>query len=475
LERVTTGIAGLDSILMGGLVPGSAVLVEGTPGAGKTTLGLQFIHHGATACDEPGLIVSFEEFSRQMIRDAASLGWDLQELIDAGKVRIIPTSPAVFKQEMASAGGAISEMARETGARRILIDSVSHFQRLGDNESEQREIFNSVVNMLRRHGFTSLLTKEVRMREGGSGLDEVSFEQYASDATMRLSNEAVDTTRRARFIEVVKARGQEFVPGKHLFDIGQGGLTVFPNVDYSDAPAGSANVSGRRLERVATGVPGLDEMLEGGLVRGFTTLVAGPAGVGKTAIGLQFLAQGASLGERGVYDSLRIPPAKLRGISESFGIGLPEPEAGLVDIRSWPTMAVNPYRVLEAVIDSVDRDGVRRVVIDSTREIEEAFNDDSRFAQYVNSLVNRFHQKGATCLLLGGPRTASEPAELATTAIAGIVDSTIGLCYVAAQGEIRQGLYILKSRGSGHSTDIRPYSISMGGLRVATRRVTVFD
>lgn len=472
MSRVATGVAGLDRILLGGFVPGSAVLVEGTPGAGKTNLGIQFIYHGITDFDEPGLIVTFEEFSSQMIRDAAALGWDLQALIDAGKLRIIPTSPAVFQQEMASAGGLISEMSREMGAKRILVDSVSHFQRLSATDSEGREIFNSLVNMLRRSGFTSLLTKEVRVRHADAALEEVSFEQYASDAALRLSYDYVDATRRARFVEVVKARGQGFVPGKHLFDIGKGGITVYPNLD----PTEVAHVPlERRLERIATGVPGLDEMLEGGLVRGFTTLVAGPAGVGKTAIGLQFLAEGAREGESGVYVSLRSRPEKVEQLTHSLGVELNLPGGAPVEVVYAHPGTVNPYRVLENLVRSAAERGVRRAVIDSTMEIADALNDDARFVQFVHDLVNRLHAQGVTTLLLGGASGAMEPSELASAPLAGIVDGIIGLCYVEARGVIRQGLYVLKSRGSGHSTDIRPYTISEGGLRVQTRRVTVYD
>jgi circadian clock protein KaiC len=475
-DRVSTGVAGLDRILHGGFVPGSAVLVEGTPGAGKTNLGLQFIYRGIKEAGEAGIIVTFEEFSRQMIRDAAALGWDLQSVIDEGKLRIIPTSPGVFQEEMVGSGGMIAEIARETRATRILVDSVSHFQRLADTESERREIFNTVVNMLRRHEFTAFLTQEVRYRSsGGAPTEEVSFEQYASDAALRLSYELVDDTRRMRFIEVAKARGQSFVPGKHVFDIGDGGLTVFPNCEEADMHGHDEPLAPPELKRLATGVPGLDEMLEGGLVRGFTTLVAGPAGVGKTVLGLQFLYGGANEGERGLYVSLRSRPSKLKQIAASLGIHEPGPEAATVDVVCWHPTVVNPYRLLENVLAAVDSSGVRRVVLDSAQEFEQAFHDDSRFAQFVQSMVSRFHAKGVTCLLLGGPPSGQDPSDLASTPIAGIVDAIVGMCYVSAQGEIRRGLYVLKSRGTGHATGIRPYSIAAGGIRISTRRVTVYD
>jgi circadian clock protein KaiC len=467
-----TGVEGLDRILLGGFVRGSSVLIEGTPGAGKTNLGLQFICKGILDQGEPGIVVTFEELSHQIIRDAASLGWDLASLIDAGKLKVIPTSPAVFQQEMAGGGGIISEIAREMGAQRILIDSVSHFARLSESATQAREVFNALVNMLRRNGFTSLLTKEVRVRAAEVAAEEVSFEQYASDSAIRLSYDFVDTTRRARYIEVVKARGQRFIPGKHLFDIAEGGVTVFPNFDL-DEPADETGSS--EPERISSGVPGLDEMLEGGLVRGFTWLVAGPAGLGKKAIGLQFLTEGARVGEPGLYVLLKGGASKLNMLAASLDVGLKQAKGATVEVKGFHPANVNPYRVLEAVIESSEARGVQRVVIDSTRELELAFSDDSLFEQFAYNLASRLYRQGVTTLLLAGAGGPTEPTELAGTVLAGIVDGILGLCYVPSRGEIRQGIYVLKSRGSGHSTDIRPYTISPGGLRVTTRRVTVYD
>jgi len=293
MERTELGVPGLDDILHGGVVTGNAILVEGTPGAGKTTLGLQFIHAGVTRFDEPGLIVTFEEFPSQMHRDAEQLGWNLRSLSDDNKLKIISTSPAVFRQETAGPDGLISQMAREIGAQRVFIDSISHFQRLTQDEAERREIFNSLVNMLKRAGFTAMFTKEAKLRTG----DEVSFEEYASDAAIRLTHEMEAGTLRTRYLEVVKARGQDFVPGKHSFVIGAGGVTVFPSTHAGpdDAPSAAG------MERISTAIVGLDEMLDGGFIKTWSVLVAGPAGTGKTILGLQVVAEGARRGEPALF------------------------------------------------------------------------------------------------------------------------------------------------------------------------------
>src|SRR5258708_31381030 len=155
IERITTGITGLDEMLRGGLLRGSAVLVEGAPGTGKSTLGMQFIHHGATQANEAGLILTFEMFPRQYYRDAANFGWDLRGLEDANKVRVIMTSPEVTRADLQAVSGQIETMAYKMEAKRILVDSLSHFERLTDEPVEFRQTVLDFINGLKRMRLTA--------------------------------------------------------------------------------------------------------------------------------------------------------------------------------------------------------------------------------------------------------------------------------------------------------------------------------
>src|SRR5512136_335722 len=139
-ERVMTGIVGLDEMLRGGLLPGTATLVEGAPGTGKSTLGMQFIYAGITQAQEPGVILTFEMFPRQYYRDAQSFGWDFRALEATGQLRIIMSSPEVSRADLRAVNGQIETMVHQIGARRIVIDSLSHFERLASNPVELREI-----------------------------------------------------------------------------------------------------------------------------------------------------------------------------------------------------------------------------------------------------------------------------------------------------------------------------------------------
>lgn len=226
MERVKTGIAGYDEMLGGGFLPQTANLVEGAPGTGKTTLGMQFVHTGIARFDEPGLILTFEEFPQQYYRDAAAFGWDFQALERAGKLRVVMTSPEVTYADLQSVGGRIETMAREIGARRILVDSLSHFERLAPDPRDLRSLVYSFVNALKREDLTAMLT-----RENTTLLGEVTADASGEDVAF-----LVDSYTLLRYVEiesamrkallVLKVRGSDHAKDIRQFEITSGGLEV---------------------------------------------------------------------------------------------------------------------------------------------------------------------------------------------------------------------------------------------------------
>ncbi|RPI99377.1 MAG: hypothetical protein EHM39_06625, partial [Chloroflexi bacterium] len=159
-HRVSTGIDGLDQMIRGGYLPHTANLVEGAPGTGKSTLGMQFIQHGITHCDEPGLILTFEEFPQQFYRDAASFGWDFEQHEANDRLRIIMSSPEVSRVDLQKINGRIEMMADTIGAKRILVDSLSHLEFLTADPVELRRVTFEFINGLKRLGLTAVLTRE---------------------------------------------------------------------------------------------------------------------------------------------------------------------------------------------------------------------------------------------------------------------------------------------------------------------------
>lgn len=222
-KRVTTGIRGLDEMLGGGFVPGSMVLVRGAPGTGKTSLALQFLIHGATKQNEPGLLISFEEFPSSLHRDAESLGWSLEELEASGKLRLVFTSPEVFLAGMQSPDSQLNRLILERNIRRLVLDSASHFVRLTDDVQELRQIYTSAANSLRREDVTAMLLGEEKRGEYQRA-DRGSL-SFIADAIILLRYVEIESAMQ-RAIIVLKMRGSDHAKEIRRYEIGVGGLTI---------------------------------------------------------------------------------------------------------------------------------------------------------------------------------------------------------------------------------------------------------
>jgi circadian clock protein KaiC len=224
MERIKTGIPGLDQMLCGGFLPRTANLVEGAPGTGKTTFGMQFIYNGIVHYNEPGIILTFEEFPQQYYRDAATFKWDFKQLEKENKLRIIMSSPEVTKADLENIGGRIEKLTYETGARRILVDSLSHFERLSSDPVELRSIMYSFINALKREGMTSVLTREspALLGEATSVDEDVAF---VADSYVLLRYVEIDSTVRKALL-VLKLRGSDHAKDIRQFSIGDRGIEV---------------------------------------------------------------------------------------------------------------------------------------------------------------------------------------------------------------------------------------------------------
>jgi len=220
--RVATGVAGLDEMLSGGLVPGSTMLVRGAPGCGKTSLGLQFLVHGARHND-PGLFISFEEFPASIHRDAESLGWNLAELEEAGQLHLMFTTPQILLDSLASPQSALSRLMLDGGIQRVVLDSITHFARLTDDPVKLRAIYNTIINGLKREGVTSLLLgEESRTPDPRQERGKLS---YVVDGIIMLRYVEVESAMQ-RAIVVLKMRGSDHAKEIRGAEIRKGGMVV---------------------------------------------------------------------------------------------------------------------------------------------------------------------------------------------------------------------------------------------------------
>jgi circadian clock protein KaiC len=224
MERVKTGIPGLDEMLHGGFLPQTANLVEGAPGTGKTTLGMQFIYHGIMAHGEPGLILTFEEFPQQYYNDAASFGWDFRQMEREGKLRVVMTSPEVTKADLEQVGGRIEGLVQQIGAKRVLVDSLSHFERLCESPTHLRAVVFGFVNALKREGLTSILTRENMALLGESEATDDALGFLVDSYTLLRYVELESTIRKA--LLVLKMRGSDHDKGIRQLEITSRGVEV---------------------------------------------------------------------------------------------------------------------------------------------------------------------------------------------------------------------------------------------------------
>jgi circadian clock protein KaiC len=222
-KRAPMGVQGLDEMLDGGLIVGSIAMVKGAPGTGKTTLGMQFLYEGIQRENEAGLLVTFEQFPHTLYRDALAHGWNLRELEQEGKLRVIFTSPQVFLSSLQSPISPINSAIRDMDVKRAVIDSVTQFQTLTRDPVELRAFYNHMINGLRREGITSLLLSE------DSGPDFVRGDRgrlaFVVDSVVLLRYVEIDSVMQ-RAVAVLKTRGSDHDKAIRRFEIKRGGLVV---------------------------------------------------------------------------------------------------------------------------------------------------------------------------------------------------------------------------------------------------------
>jgi circadian clock protein KaiC len=457
-DPVRTGIPGLDEVLLGGVQRNNNILVEGAPGAGKTTLGLAFIHAGAALYDEPGVIVSFELEAEKLLRDAKGFDWDLQRLIEERKVRIIQTSPAVLLNEFRSSDGAFTAELRAIGARRLMIDGLTPLRLYAEaNDKPFREDVHLLIEGLTRLGVTTLVTAE----RGDTTLEAHAHERFVFDTIISLTRTEV-RRRVHRTLSVVKSRGQDFISGSHSMRIEAGaGILVYRRAQsrpkFDEEQPTSTN-------RVSAGCPALDLIMDGGLYEGSITMVTGISGTGKTVLGVQFLTSAVLSGRRALLVTLDEHPRQLIRNAQSLGFDL----EGLLRQGSLFIHYESPLELeldvhFDRVAKLVEQEGIDCVVFDSVAVYEMASLDQA--SDFLYALANFVKGRLATAYfnyespeLLGVSQISEELKG------SHLVDNIILLSYVEISTRLRRAIAVPKVRGSKNIQTTREYVIGEGGI-----------
>jgi circadian clock protein KaiC len=223
-KRVPFGIKGLDDMIQGGFLPGSANLIEGAPGTGKTTMGMQFIYNGIVDHDEPGLIITFEEFPQQYYHDALQFGWDLKKLETKGQLKIVFSDPETTLKEFENIDGTFLAIIEKMKIKRVLVDSVTHFESLSLDEFHLRDIERKFINALKRENVTSVLLRENDSLMGQMGR-VTSKIPFIVDSYFLMRYVEIDSTIQKAFL-ILKMRGSDHQKDIRCFRIGSKGIEV---------------------------------------------------------------------------------------------------------------------------------------------------------------------------------------------------------------------------------------------------------
>lgn len=456
LQKAPTGINGLDDILLGGLPEGRPSLVCGSAGCGKTLFGMTFLVKGVMDHGETGVFMSFEERAGDLVQNVGSLGFDLQRLVDEQKIVIDHVH--VDRSEIEEAGDYDLEglfvrlgYAIDTvGAKRVVLDTIealfSSFKDTAILRSELRRLFY----WLKDRGVTTIITGE----RGDGSLTRYGIEEYVSDCVILLDNRVVEqiTTRRLR---VVKYRGSSHGTNEYPFFIDEHGISVLPIT-----AAGLNHQASMRI--VPTGIRGLDAMLsKGGYYQGSSVLVSGLAGTGKTTFAASFVDACCSRGERCLFFSFEEAENQLMRNMESVGINLSKyRDSGLLKVESARPSLYGLEVHLARMHREIELFQPDAVVIDPISAFR---GPDSEVHAILLRLIDLLKSRGVTAIFCSLEDVADRSLGLERE-ISSLMDAWVSLTNVEADGEHNRLLFVLKSRGMGHSNQVREYHMSEQGI-----------
>jgi circadian clock protein KaiC len=457
LLKALTGIRGLDEVTGGGLPRGRSTLVTGGAGTGKTLLGLQFLVAGAREHGEPGVLVTFEESAEKVTANVASLGFDLDGLQRDGMLVIIafPVQAAEIVEigefDFAPLSLLLDDAIRRIGARRVVLDSIEVLFGAFKAQAIVRAELSRLFGWLEGREVTAIVTGE----RADDALTRHGIEEYVSDCVIVLDHrvhEGVATRR----LQVVKYRGSTHETNEYPFLISARGFEVLPVTAVSlDYKASS--------ERLSTGVPRLDRMLSGGLYRGSTVLVSGAPGTGKTSLGAHLIDAACARGERAVLVLFEESPDEVIRNMRSIGLDLGRwVEAGLLRMWAARPSAFGLETHLTILARLMDEHKPTIAVLDGITSL----THQPTQAEVVSMVARQIHllkSRGITAMVT----TLVQEDEASGVGVSSLMDTWLLLRNIESNGERNRLLFVLKSRGTAHSNQVREFMLTEHGVELA--------
>ncbi len=448
-ERLLSGHSRLDGVLGGGLPVDAINMLIGLPGTGKTILAQQYLFANATI-ERPGLyLATVSEPFDKILRYGQSL-----RFFDPGAVGnsvfYEDLGPALNERGLAGVLEQVTALIKERRPGIIVIDSFKALSAYAE-AAEFRRFLHDFAGHLSAFPASSFWIGEY-------GEEEIAVapEFAVADAIISLSTTRA-SERETRSLRVLKLRGSEFAPGQHAYRLSANGIDVFPRladqIDMTSYPLDGA--------RHSSGIAALDDMLADGYWPGASTLCAGPSGCGKTLMGLHFIFNGVRQGEPGVLATLQEHPTQLARIVEGFGWSVDEEGVELM-YRSPVDMYIDEW--VYDLLETVERTGARRVLIDSLTDLKLASPDEIRFREYMYSLVQRFSRQGVSVFMTSELPDLFHVRRLSEFGVSHLSDNVVLLQYTRDQATVRRALTVLKTRASRHEPETREFRITPEGI-----------
>jgi circadian clock protein KaiC len=459
--KAAFAIEGLDEILRGGLPRGRLYLLKGRPGAGKTTLALQFLLGGLKR-QERGLYITLSETSEELRDVARSHGWDigglsLFELQAAEAQQLVDEQYTMYQPseiELNEAMRTLLDEVRRVKPDRVVFDSLSEIRLLAHQSLRYRRQILALKQHFAGKDCTVLL-----LDDHSAELSDDHLESLVHGVIALERNTPVYGAARRR-LEVVKLRGVAYLDGFHDFVIQRGGLNVFPRL------VASGQAAAFRFESLSSGVSALDELLGNGPDRGTATLLMGPAGSGKSALATQYCIAVAERGERAAIFTFDESLPTLFARSRSLGMPLAQHvDAGRVAVEQVDPVETSPGELAHHIRQAVERDKARVLVIDSLTGYLNAMPDERFLLPQLHELLAYLGQSGVVTILVATQHgligNMANPVDASYLA-----DSVVLLRYYEAAGAVRNAISVVKKRSGYHERTIREFALSSKGITV---------
>jgi circadian clock protein KaiC len=457
-----TGIVGLDAILGGGFPKDHVYLIQGDPGAGKTTLSLQFLLEGVKQ-GEKGLYITLSETKRELHAVARSHGWDLtgveiNEHLVSEETLSEEEDTTIFHPSEIELGQTVSRILEEVervGPQRVVLDSLSEIRLLSQSNLRYRKQILALKQYFTNRGATVLFLDDKTAEGNDLQLHSVPH------GVILLERRAPLYGAPRRRLEIIKLRGVDFRGGYHDFNIRRGGIELYPRlIAARDRGEGGDG-------HLASGIAEIDALLGGGLELGSSTLIMGPAGVGKSTLAAQYALAAANSGKRAalfIFDESR---RSLLKRSAAVGMDMTTSlKDELITAQQVDPAELAPGEFANLVRTAVERDDAKLVIIDSLNGYLNAMPEERFLTLHLHEMLTYLSDHGVATILVMAQHGLIGSNMISSVDVSYLADCVVLLRYYEAEGELHKAISVMKKRSGAHEKAIREFSMGADGLNV---------